>query len=86
MHARKSACAVVPERTTAPMRATARTTAPACSRHGAGCTTKGICCDKALRWQWVAMSRQESYVATGFSGRQGGLGQNRVFFIAIEKS
>ena len=37
-----------------------------------------------LRWKWAAVSRQESYVATGFPVRQGGLGRDREFSVATE--
>ena len=38
--------------------------------------------DMGLQWQWAAVSRQESYVATGFLVRQGGLGRDRDFSVA----
>ena len=36
-----------------------------------------LCHDMGLRWQWATMSGQESYVATGFLSKQGGLGRDR---------
>ena len=42
-----------------------------------------LCRDMSLWWQWAVVSQQESYVTIGFPGRQGGLGRDRDFSVAI---